>query len=151
MVKSLKRETTFDTCSRDKSANMRRLRWDVLMKEYKGKIDVEAAKTFMADHFDMNRNEIKAGRFSLCGHLDEDDKGMSGIGWESSYFAAGSVQGKATDGTLAGKMQLWAIMGHPCGQPFVAKTFLEAHPEYNVQKDYLRDMPGQVWTLFSGE
>jgi hypothetical protein len=149
--KILKEETTFDATSREKSANMRRLRWDELMKEYKGKIDIEAAKSFMGDHYDMNRNQERAGRFSLCGHLDEDEKGQPGIGWESAFFAAGSVQGKATDGTLASGMQLWAIMGHPCGQPFSAKAFLEKHPEYSVQKDYLRDMPGNEWTVFGGE
>ena len=148
--KILKEETTFDASSPELSANMRHKRWDVLMKEYKGKIDVESAKIFMGDHFDMNRGKVKAGRFSLCGHLDEDEKGTAGIGWSSSYFAAGAVQAKATDGNLATKMQFWAIMGHPCGQPFNAKSFLDAHPEYNVQKDYLRDMPGQVWTLFGG-
>jgi hypothetical protein len=146
--KILKEETTFDITSSEKSANMRRLRWDVLMKEYKGKIDVESAKSFMGDHFDMNRNLEKAGRFSLCGHMDEDEKGTPGVSWDAAYFAAGAVQGKATDGNLAAKMQFWAIMGHPCGKPFIAKSFMDAHPEYNVQKDYLRDMPGQVWTLF---
>jgi hypothetical protein len=45
-------------------------------------------------------------------------------------------------------MQFWAIMVHPCGEPFIAKKFLDAHPAYNVQKDFLRDMPGNVWTLF---
>jgi hypothetical protein len=146
--KILKEETTFDASSSEKSANIRRLRWDVLMKEYKGKIDVEAAKGFMGDHFDMNRNQEKAGRFSLCGHLDEDEKGTPGVSWDAAYYDAGAVQGKATDGKLAAGMQFWAIMGHPCGQPFIAKKYLDAHPEYNVQKDYLRDMPGQVWTLF---
>jgi hypothetical protein len=146
--KILKEETTFDASSPEKSPNMRRLRWDALMKEYKGKIDVESAKLFMGDHFDMNRNLEKAGRFSLCGHLDEDEKGTPGVSWDAAWYAAGAVQGKATDGNLAAKMQFWAIMGHPCGQPFIAKKFLDAHPEYNVQKDFLRDMPGQVWTLF---
>jgi hypothetical protein len=149
--KILKEETSFDISSREKSANMRKLRWDELMKEYKGKIDVESAKSFMGDHFDMNRNQEKAGRFSLCGHMDEDEKGTSGIGWDASYFAAGAVQGKVTDGNLAAKMQFWAIMGHPCGESFYAKKFLEAHPEYNVQKDFLRDMPGQEWSLFEGK
>ena len=146
--KILKEETSFDITSSEKSANMRRLRWDVLMKEYKGKIDIESAKSFMGDHFDMNRNQERAGRFSLCGHLDEDEKGTPGVSWDAAYFAAGAVQGKATDGNLAAKMQFWAIMGHPCGKPFIAKSFLDTHPEYNVQKGYLRDMPGQVWTLF---
>jgi Phospholipase B len=145
--KLLKEETSFDPASSEQSSNMRRQRWEVLMKQFKGKIDIEAAKSFMGDHFDSKRNKENAGRFSLCGHLDEDEAGIPGVSWDASYFAAGAVQGKATDSNLASKMQFWAIMGHPCGKPFIAKTFLDAHPEYNVQKDFLRDMPGNVWTL----
>lgn len=55
---------------------MRKLRWEELMREYKGKIDVESAKLFMADHYDMNRNKENAGRFSLCGHIDLDSIGL---------------------------------------------------------------------------
>jgi hypothetical protein len=44
-------------------------------------------------------------------------------------------------------MMLWAIMGHPCGQPFDASSYLEAHPEYDFEKEYLRDMPHQEWML----
>jgi hypothetical protein len=146
--KILTEETSFDPTSADQSANIRRKRWDELMKQFKGEIDIESAKSFMGDHFDVRRNQERAGRFSLCGHLDEDEAGIPGVSWNASYFAAGAVQGKATDGNLAAKMQFWARMGHPCGEPFIAKTFLEAHPEYNVQKDFLRDMPGNVWTLF---
>jgi DUF971 family protein len=42
-------------------------------------------------------------------------------------------------------------MGHPCGQYFIAKSFLDSHPEYNFQKEYLKDMPGHEWTLFSAK
>jgi hypothetical protein len=147
--KLIKEETSFDPLSPDQSANMRRLRWDALMKDYKGKINIESAKAFMGDHYDMNRKQERAGRFSLCGHLDEDEAGTKGISWDAAYFAAGAVQGKATDSNLAKNMQLWAIMGHPCGQSFMAKSFLDLHPEYNFEKDYLKDMPGHEWTLFS--
>jgi len=146
--KILKEETSFESYEPDNSASMRRMRWDELMKEYKGKIDIAAAKSFMGDHFDVKRNKEKGGRFSLCGHLDEDESGIAGVSWNAAYFAAGAVQGKATDSNLAAKMQFWAIMGHPCGESFNAKSFLDAHPAYNVQKDFLRDMPGNVWTLF---
>jgi hypothetical protein len=145
--KLIKEETSFDPSNPDASANMRRLRWEELMKNYKGKIDIESAKAFMGDHYDMRRNQEKAGRFSLCGHLDEDDAGKKEISWDGSYFHAGAVQAKATDSNLAGKMQFWAIMGHPCGQPFIAKSFLDSHPEYDFQKGYLRDMQGQEWFL----
>jgi hypothetical protein len=69
------------------------------------------------------------------------------MGWPA-FTAAGAVQGKATDGSLAGEMKLWAIMGHPCGESFNASKFLSAHPEFNYQQGFLRDMPGQTWTLF---
>jgi hypothetical protein len=147
--KLIKEETSFDPSKPDESANVRRLRWDVLMKGNKGKINIESAKAFMSDHYDMRRKQEKAGRFSLCGHLDEDQSGITGMSWDAAYYPAGAVQAKATDGNLAKNMQLWAIMGHPCGQPFSAKNFLDAHPEYNFQKEFLRDMPGQVWTLFA--
>ena len=148
--KLMKEETSFDPSDNNASANMRRLRWDVLMKQYKGKIDIEMAKMFMGDHYDMRRNTEKAGRFSLCGHLDEDEIGKKEISWDGAFFHAGAVQAKATDSNLASKMQFWAIMGHPCGQPFNAGSYLEQHPEYNFQKEYLRDMPGQEW-LLAGE
>jgi hypothetical protein len=147
--KLTKEETSFDPSSPDESANMRRQRWDVLMKEYKGKINIESAKAFMGDHYDMRRKEEKAGRFSLCGHMDEDAIGKNEISWSGAIYPAGAVQAKVTDSNLAGKMQFWAIMGHPCGSTFVAKSFLDSHPEYDFQKEYLRDMPGHVWTLFA--
>jgi hypothetical protein len=68
------------------------------------------------------------------------------MGWPA-FTAAGAVQGKATDGTLAKDLKLWAIMGHPCGESFIASQFLSAHPEFSYQKEFLHDMPGEVWTL----
>jgi hypothetical protein len=147
--KLLVEETTFDTTATGASANMRKLRWAELMKDARGKIDVEAAKAYMGDHYDMNRKTERAGRFSLCGHIDEDESGKDEITWDGKYFHAGAVQAKATDGKMASEMKFWAIMGHPCGKPFSAKAYLEAHPEYEFEKEYLIDMPGQVWTEFS--
>jgi hypothetical protein len=146
--KILNEETSFNDFPPENSASIRRQRWEELMKENKGKIDIDIAKSFMSDHFDMLRNKEKGGRFSLCGHLDEDDAGVAGVTWGSAHFAAGAVQGKVVDSKLASKMQFWAIMGHPCGETFNAKSFIDAHPEYSVQKDVLHDMPGNKWALF---
>jgi hypothetical protein len=55
--KLVKEETTFDPGDPGLSHNMRRLRWEELMTQFKGKINVEAAKAFMADHYDMLRIE----------------------------------------------------------------------------------------------
>ena len=103
--------------------------------------------SFMGDHYDTWNKKDKASGLSLCGHIDEDKAGCPDMGWPS-FTPAGAVQAKATDGTLASEMKLWAIMGHPCGDSFIAKAFLEAHPEFDYQKEFLRDMPGQKWTLF---
>jgi hypothetical protein len=140
-------ETTFDTTLTTSSPNVRKLRWDQLMKEYKGKIDIEAAKRFMGDHYDALNKTEKASALTLCGHGETDAAGVAC--WDDPpFFPTGAVQGKATDGTLASGMQLWAIIGHPCGQAFIAADFLEKHPEFSYMKDWLRDMPSQQWTLF---
>lgn len=145
--KLIKEETTYDPTILSTSPNARKLRWDEILNEYKGKIDVEAAMKFMGDHWDTWRKKDVASGLSLCGHIDTDEVGAPDMGWPS-FTPAGAVQGKATDGTLVSEMKLWAIIGHPCGQPFIAKDFLSAHPEFSYQQEYLRDMPGQVWTLF---
>jgi hypothetical protein len=120
------------------------------MKEFKGKIDVRAAMKFMGDHYDTWRKIDKPGALNLCGHYDEDGAGAPC--WGTPAFApGGAVQAKATDGTLASGMKLWAIMGHPCGEPFNAGKFLEKHAEYRYQQEYLQDMPGRKWTLFGAE
>jgi hypothetical protein len=145
--KLIKEETTYDPSVLYTSPNARKLRWEELLKENKGKIDVTAAMKFMGDHYDTWRKKDLASGLSLCGHIDADEVGAPDMGWPS-FTPAGAVQGKATDGNLAAEMNLWAIMGHPCGEPFIAKDFLAKHPEFSYQQNYLRDMPGQVWTLF---
>jgi len=117
------------------------------MKDSKGKIDVNTAMKFMGDHYDTWRKKETASGLTLCGHFDKDEVEAPYWG-QPAFYPLGAVQGKATDGTLAAELKLWAIIGHPCGESFIAKDFLGAHPEFNYQREFLRDMPGQVWTLF---
>jgi hypothetical protein len=145
--KLIREETTYDSAVLSTSPNARRIRWRELIRDNKGKIDVNSAMRFMGDHFDTWRKTEKASGLTLCGHIDEDKEGSPDMGWPS-YTPAGAVQAKATDGRLASEMKLWAIIGHPCGQSFNAGEFLAAHPEFGFQKDFLKDMPGRTWTLF---
>src|SRR5262249_2928290 len=46
-------ETNFDVNNKASSPNARRARWEQLMAEYKGKIDVEIAKCMEADKYDV--------------------------------------------------------------------------------------------------
>ena len=139
-------ETDFDPKNAGASANARRKRWEALMPEYKGRIDVEAAKRFMADHQDTFDNKDSASERTLCGHNEVSPRGLGD--WQPPYGPAGAVQNKVADGKLAEKLSLWAAMGHACGVSFVAAEHLAHHPELAWQKDILIDMKSGPWTLF---
>jgi hypothetical protein len=146
-AKLMAEETTFDAQEPNSSPNARRKRWEELMAEWKGKIDVEAGKRFLADHVDSRtRENLPSGR-TLCGHMDQDAEG--GPEWDMpSFCPAGAVQAKVTDSKLAQELSFWACMGHACGQDFDAASFLAEHPEFGWEKSILRDMPAGKWTRF---
>ena len=142
-----KLDTTFDVHDASMSPNARHVRWDELMKEYKGKIDVQLAERFESDHFDAYAKKQGADIRTLCGHGDGSPKGDPGWG-EPPFSPSGAVQGKATDSAMAAHMELVARAGHPCGANFYAKAFLAKHPEYDWQAPELRDMIAGPWTEF---
>ncbi len=144
--KLIKEETTFDPSDLSFSATARRLRWDQLMAENKGSIDVEKGKAFLSDHYDSFEHKTQPNERSLCGHIDLSPRGVTH--WLQAYGTAGTVQAKVMDAAMAGRMELWASMGHPCGIPFKAAEHLAAHPDYAWERDYLRDIPSRPWTLF---
>lgn len=150
--KVLKLDTPqFDPKDTSSSPNARRVRWDQLLNENKGKIDVTLARQMLGDHLDAYQNKTEANERTLCGHVDTTERGISIWGW-GPYYPGGAVQGKASDSNMAKNMQLVARMGHPCGEDFHAKAFLDSHPEFAWQKPYLRDMHAGPWTFFqSGE
>jgi hypothetical protein len=140
----------FDINDLDSSPNARRVRWEQLMKENKGRIDVPMAQQFLADHEDSFLKEKKADQRTLCGHADVAKNGIPVFDWPP-FYPGGAVQGKATDSDMAGKMSFVARAGHPCGEDFLAKPFLEEHPEYSWQAPILRDMKAGPWTTFTSD
>lgn len=142
-----KLDTSYNLNDATMSPNARHERWDHLMQQYKGKIDVQLAEKFEADHFDAYTKKEGADVRTLCGHEDASALGDKGWG-EKPFNPGGAVQGKVTDSTLAGQMSLIAHTGHPCGENFYAKPFLAAHPQYDWQAPELRDMMAGPWTQF---
>ena len=133
------------------SPNARRVRWEQLLNENKGKIDVSLAQQMLADHTDSFEKKTQANDRTLCGHVEATVRGVSVWAWEP-FYPGGAVQGKATDSIMAKDLRLVARTGHPCGEDFLAKPFLAAHPEYAWEEPYLRDMKAGPWTEFhSGE
>ena len=152
--KLIQEETSgFDAANASSSANARHTRWEELMQQAKGKIDVEMAKQFLSDHADSFKKTASTvekpqpNERSLCGHVDASPRGVKEWGWDA-YNPGGAVQGKATDSKMAANMSFVARAGHPCGADFLAADFLERHPEFSWQKPLLRDMKAGPWTTF---
>lgn len=144
-------ETTFNPHDKTTSPNGRKLRMEqLLLKDFRGKLDVETGKELEADHFDAVQNKKASNKCVVCGHVDEDAKGCYEWDWPK-YYPGGAVQSKVTSAELAKDMQFWAHMGHPCGQDFVGATFYKLHPEYAWQAKYLTMMKAYPWTLFAAK
>jgi hypothetical protein len=147
----IKDETDFDVNDMAETPNARRLRWHQLLEENKGKIDVAMAEKFLGDHFDTYEKKEDADERSLCGHGESSPRGSKAFEW-APYQPDGAVEGKATDATMAARMELWARAGHPCGTDFKVQPFLQDHPEFGWMKPSLTDMIAGPWTQFkSGE
>jgi hypothetical protein len=152
--KLIREETTFDPKDASSSPNARHIRWEELMKESKGRIDVKMAEQFLSDHVDSfekpasRPGKAVADERSLCGHVDTSPRGVKEWEW-APYNPGGAVQGKAMDSDMAAKMSFVARAGHPCGEDFLAEKFLDRHPEFSWQKPLLRDMKAGPWTVFT--
>jgi hypothetical protein len=125
----------------------RRLRWNQLMAQFAGKIDLELAKRFEADHYDMLLQKENPGSHTLCSHGDLDPE----PGWLASmpFNPVGTYDAKVVDSRMAKGMSFAARWGSACGIPFIAAKFLAAHPQYSWMKGLLKDRPTEAWTVFT--
>lgn len=144
--KLAREETDFDLKDLSLSANARRVRWEQLMAEHKGRIDVAAAQRFMTDHYDSFDKKEQANERTLCGHIEASPRGVKG--WVGPYGIAGAVQSKAADSAMAARLSFTAALGHACGANFNAGEHLKQHPEYAWMQPALKDMKAQPWTTF---
>ena len=140
-------ETDFDPNNHGESSIARHLRWEQLMAENKGKIDLDAAQHFLADHYDAFEKKEDPDERTLDGHIDLSPRGSGD--WMPPYGMGGAVQNKAADASMISKNSFTAAAGHACGKDFKAATHLTAHPEFEWQKPLQRDMDAYPWTPFS--
>ncbi len=143
--KLIAEETDFPANDPNTPDQVRHRRWDQLMAEYKGSIDVALGEKFETDHYDALTKEIDPNERTLCGHIDKSSRGLKG--WQGPFGAAGAVEAKVTDSAMAEKMSFAAGAGHPCGVEFHAAKFLKAHPEYAWEAPLLRDLKANPWTV----
>ncbi len=145
--KLTKEETDFDPTVMSNSPNARRVRWEQVLPPAKGQIDVTMAQKFLADHWDTFEGKDDRNFRGLCGHGTNSPTGEPS--WsEPPYNPSGAVTAQAADATMAKNMMLQARAGRPCGEDFIADTFLKEHPEFEWQRSVLGDMKGHPWTAF---
>ena len=143
----IRAETDFDPTNMSSSPNARRMRWHALMKKNKGEIDLAMGESFLADHYDTYEGREDRNYRGLCGHGETSPAGEPVWG-DPPYDPDGAVTSQASDSTMARNMMLEARAGHPCGEDFIAETFLKEHPEFSWEKPILKDMKGHPWTEF---
>ncbi len=130
----------------DEPNSVRHRRWDQLMAENKGQIDVDMGKKFETDHYDIIEKQIDPNERTICGHIDRSPRGMPG--WFGPHGPAGVAEVKVADSAMCEKMTFVAGMGHPCGVEFHATEFLKGHKEYAWQEGTLQDLKANKWTVF---
>ncbi len=141
-------ETNFDFGNRQSSPLARKARWEQMVEQSKSAIDVETVKRMEGDTFDSFEQQEGANERSLCGCVERSARGIPEWDW-GKFYPGGTVQAKAIDSHMAGTMQFWAALGHPCGYDFSAATFLREHPEYGWMKGLLNDMKSHPWSVFT--
>jgi Phospholipase B len=141
--------TGIDYCNINDDA-ARRVRWEDLLQERRGHIDLAVARSFIADHWDEYTHRDAPSARTICGHFDEFPDAFPSWGF-GPFEPFGANDGKVTDSRLARELSFVGRIGHPCGQVFDAARFLKAHPQYRWQQKWLRDKPLQPWTEFRSD
>jgi hypothetical protein len=145
--KLIAEETDFPANDPNTPNQVRHRRWDQLMAENKGRIDVDAGEKFETDHYDVITKEYDPNERTICGHIDKSSRGLKP--WQGAYAPAGTAEVKVADSAMAEKMSFVAGMGHPCGVEFHVAEFLKAHQDYAWQRPLLQDLKANHWTVFS--
>jgi len=135
-----------------RSTGARRVRWEQLIKNNYGKIDLQTATMMLADHYDVYLGqENHPSMRTICGHSDVDPAQFTGLLGAAPFSPSGAFDAKVTSCELAKDYSLLARFGRACGEPFHAAEFLKRNPQWNWLRGYLKDRPTQPWTLFEAD
>lgn len=137
----LREETTRDPNDLTHHAVGRRARWQQLMRQYEGRLNLDIAKTLLADHFDSYLGLERPGKRSICGHPE-----LASLPCDGEAGPWGAIDGKVTTSELAKQWSFWGRFGRPCDIGFDAKKFVKEHPSFEWMGDYLGDIHPEAWT-----
>jgi hypothetical protein len=112
---------------------LRRRRWSDLLAKNKGKIDVEMAKLFLADTYNVETGANDGGGSALCG-----------IGFPYN----GACNAKVTTTDMAATLSLWGRMGITDGSSLSREQAIKDYKLTGDKALLWPDFPSQPWTLF---
>lgn len=108
----------------------RYVRWGQLKEKWYGKVDAEAGKMMLSDHYDTYLGIEQPSARTICGHKETEREDPD------QMIPSGAYDGKVTTSDMVmDGMAMWARWGHPCGQPFNAELFMATHPEWVAEHD----------------
>jgi hypothetical protein len=116
------------------------------MAEHKGRIDLDLARRFETDDFDVIQSKHECNERTLCGRVETSPRGIPEWDW-APFFPGGTVQAKVTDAAHAEKLAFWAQVGHH-GSDFVVEPFLKDHKEHQWMRGLLKDLNCGPWSRF---
>lgn len=126
----VRKETSFDYDDHGNSPCARQTRWIQLLESHRGRIDLETARGFLADHVDLRTGLDQPSRTTLCGHVEVEETGLIEWGWGSRY-PGGALDAKAVDAKgLQEGGSFWARYGKPCGESFDPRDHLKETTDY---------------------
>jgi hypothetical protein len=127
----------------------RQVRLEELMNQYEGKIDIEAAKKIIADHYDVYLKKENPCSRTVCSHYELDAREyMSDPTRPKPYSLHGAVDACVVDTKTAMDMGFWGRFGNSCGTPFDINKFCDEHIQWKAFRPYVHDRPSQDWTYF---
>ncbi|MCR4428551.1 MAG: phospholipase B family protein [Caldiserica bacterium] len=113
----------------------RKIRFEELMEEYRGRINAEVAMKILGDHWDTWLQVEKPSSRTICGHYTFQGE------------PSGAVDGKVTTGEMARDLHFYAIWGLPCQTPVDSSELLKKE-EFRWLEGFLHDLPEGSWSLF---
>lgn len=108
-----------------------------------GKITAENAQIIISDHYDSYLKIDCMNNRGICRHSELDATQPSE--GTPAYYPWGATDGKVVDTTQAKRMEFMGRFGSACGREFIAKDFLEKHPDYKGWKEFMPDFLHTDW------
>ena len=145
--KLMREETDFDPKDMSLSANARHVRWEQLMAENKGKIDVARGRALPGRPLRYVRQERRSRRaHSLRPHRSFAAR-LAALAAAVRHRGRGAEQGGRRH---HGRAHVIHRRRRPrLRHELQGAEHLHEHPEFNWEKGLLRDMDAYPWTTFS--